>query len=56
MTIRIDLTRQSSDRSGADGRNPLWATTLPDGHFDARNAAETLGFFGSLWHMEDTVP
>ncbi len=44
------------DTARAEGRNPFWATTLPAGHFDARKAAETLDFFGPLWHMEDTAP
>ncbi len=56
MTIRIDLTRQSSDRSGAERRNPFSGTTLPESHFGVRRAAETLGFFGPLWHMEDIAP
>ena len=38
----------SSNRRPADGRTPFSGTTLPDGHFGARRAAETLGFFGSL--------
>ncbi len=39
--------RPATARSGLSGR------VLPDGHFDARKAAEILGFFGPLWHMED---
>ncbi len=32
----------------ADGRSPFPGTTLPESHFGARKAAESLGFFGPL--------
>ena len=40
----------------ATARPRLQGRYLPDGHFDARKAAETLGFSGPLWHMEEIAP
>ncbi len=37
----------------ATARSGLSGGVVPESHFDARKAAENLGFFGPLWHMED---
>ncbi len=39
----------------ADARNLLPGTTLPESHFAPRKAAEIMGFFRPLWHMEEMV-